>query len=464
MEASTLPNPAKDGFRMPPESAEHEATIMAWPCRAELWEDLMTAAKAEFSAVANAIAEFEPVIMVASSPADAGEARAALSRRVEVVQIPLDDSWTRDNGPIFCLDDQGRRAGVHFCFNAWGGKYAGWDRDEQAGGLLAERYGDLVYQAPLVLEGGSVIVDSAGRLVTTEQCLLHPNRNPGLSRADIESVLRDYLGAAGIVWLGRGLVEDRDTDGHVDLIAAFTDSGSLLLQSRPAGDPNHESMAENRGRAQQAGGVLAEWYGDRVYHAPVVLEGGSVIIDSAGRLVTTEQCLLHPNRNPHLSRADIESTLRNYLGAVEIVWLARGLVEDRDTDGHVDLIAAFTDSGSLLLQARPPGDPNHESMAENRDRARQAGLDVVDFAPLARADVGGQAVAHSYLNLYRCNGAAIIPLAGGVNRDADEQALDLLAKAFPRRQVIGVAGLTLAFGGGGPHCITQQIPARRGKA
>ena len=329
---------------MPPESAEHEATIMAWPCRAELWEDLMTAAKAEFSAVANAIAEFEPVIMVASSPADAGEARAALSRRVEVVQIPLDDSWTRDNGPIFCLDDQGRRAGVHFCFNAWGGKYAGWDRD------------------------------------------------------------------------------------------------------------------------QQAGGVLAEWYGDRVYHAPVVLEGGSVIIDSAGRLVTTEQCLLHPNRNPHLSRADIESTLRNYLGAVEIVWLARGLVEDRDTDGHVDLIAAFTDSGSLLLQARPPGDPNHESMAENRDRARQAGLDVVDFAPLARADVGGQAVAHSYLNLYRCNGAAIIPLAGGVNRDADEQALDLLAKAFPRRQVIGVAGLTLAFGGGGPHCITQQIPVRRPKA
>ena len=344
VEASTLPNPAKDGFRMPPESAEHEATIMAWPCRAELWEDLMTAAKAEFSTVANAIAEFEPVIMVASSPADAGEARAALSRRVEVVQIPLDDSWTRDNGPIFCLDDQGRRAGVHFCFNAWGGKYAGWDRD------------------------------------------------------------------------------------------------------------------------QQAGGVLAEWYGDRVYHAPVVLEGGSVIIDSAGRLVTTEQCLLHPNRNPHLSRADIESTLRNYLGAVEIVWLARGLVEDRDTDGHVDLVAAFTDSGSLLLQCRPPGDPNHESMAENRDRARQAGLDVVDFAPLARADVGGQAVAHSYLNLYQCNGAAIIPLAGGANRDADEQALDLLAKAFPRRQVIGVAGLTLAFGGGGPHCITQQIPARRGKA
>ena len=234
---------------MPPESAQHEATIMAWPCRAELWEDLMTSAKAEYGAVANAIAEFEPVIMVASSSADAAEARAALSGRVEVVEIPLDDSWMRDNGPVFCLDDQGRRAGVHFGFNAWGGKYAGWDRDEQAGGVLAERYGDRVYDAPVVLEGGSVIIDSAGRLVTTEQCLLHPNRNPDLSRADIESVLRDYLGVVEIVWLARGLVEDRDTDGHVDLIAAFTDSGSLLLQARPPGDPNHESMAENRDRA-----------------------------------------------------------------------------------------------------------------------------------------------------------------------------------------------------------------------
>jgi agmatine deiminase len=326
---------------MPPESAEHEATIMAWPCRAGLWEDLMTAAKGEYSAVANAIAEFEPVIMVTASPGDSAEARAALSRRVEVVEIPLDDSWMRDNGPVFCLDDQGGRAGVHFGFNAWGGKYAGWDRDERAGGALAHRYGD------------------------------------------------------------------------------------------------------------------------RAYHAPLVLEGGSVIIDSAGRLVTTEQCLLHPNRNPHLSRADIQSALQDYLGAVEIVWLGRGLVEDRDTDGHVDLVAAFTDSGSLLLQCRPPGDPNHESMADNRDRAQRAGLDVIDFAPLARAEVGGQAVAHSYLNLYLCNRAAIIPLAGGANRDADEQAVDLFARAFPGREVIGVAGLTLAFGGGGPHCITQPIPARK---
>ena len=225
---------------MPAESAAHDLTMMAWPCRKELWGDLMPAAKVEYAGVANAIAEFEPVMMAAASPGDAAEARAALSGRVDIVEIPLDDSWLRDNGPIFGVDREGRRAGVHFGFNAWGGKYAQWDRDEQAGRVLAELYGDAVYRAPLVLEGGSVIIDSAGRVVTTEQCLLHPNRNPTLSRAEIQSALEDYLGATDVIWLGQGLLEDRDTDGHVDLIAAFTDSGSLLLQARPPSDPNHE--------------------------------------------------------------------------------------------------------------------------------------------------------------------------------------------------------------------------------
>jgi agmatine deiminase len=325
---------------MPPESAEHEATIMAWPCRAELWDGLMPAAKAEYVGVAKAIAEFEPVIMVTSSPGDTTEVQMALPGRVEIVEIPLDDSWMRDNGPIFCIDRKGRRTGVHFCFNAWGGKYSGWHRDERSGGVLAERYGDSIFRAPLVLEGGSVIIDSAGRLVTTEQCLLHPNRNPNLSKADIQLALEQYL------------------------------------------------------------------------------------------------------------------------GATDVIWLDQGLVEDRDTDGHVDLVAAFTDSGALLLQDRPPGDPNHNPMAENRQRAAGAGFNVIDFRPLARAEVGGQTITHSYLNLYLCNHAVIVPLAGGANRDTDDEAIHLIGQAFPDREVVGVAGATLAFGGGGPHCITQQIPAR----
>ena len=122
-------------------------------------------------------------LQVAADASDAAEARAALSAAVEVIEVPLDDSWMRDNGPIFALDGSGCRAGIHFGFNAWGGKFEGWERDEAAGGMLATRYGDIVFRAPLVLEGGSFSIDGAGRVVTTEQCLLHPNRNP-------ESVLR----------------------------------------------------------------------------------------------------------------------------------------------------------------------------------------------------------------------------------------------------------------------------------
>ena len=196
------------------------------------------------------------------------------------------------------------------------------------------------------------------------------------------------------------------------------------------------------------------------YQAPLVLEGGSVVVDGAGRLVTTEQCLLHPNRNPDLSKGDIANALRHYLGVREVVWLGRGLREDRDTDGHIDLIALFNDAGSLLLQARPAGDPDHEAMAENRERAIAAGLDVIEFSPLAYGEVDGRPIVHSYLNLYLCKGAAIVPLAGAASPATDDEALDLLAKLLPGRQIVGTPGLTLAFGGGGPHCITQQVPAR----
>ena len=142
------------------------------------------------------------------------------------------------------------------------------------------------------------------------------------------------------------------------------------------------------------------------------------------------------------------------------MWLGRGIHEDRDTDGHVDLIAVFTDAGKLLLQSGPKGSPDHESMAENRRRAVEAGLEVLDFAPLAHGEVSGQIFVHSYLNLYLCNGAAIVPLAGSASPETDDEALDLLADALPGREIIGTPGLTTAFGGGGPHCITQQIPAK----
>jgi len=334
-----MSTPAEQGLTMPPEWAPHERTLMAWPCRRELWGGELAAAKTESAGVANAVAAFEPVTMVARDEADAAEARAACTEAVEVVQLPIDDSWLRDSGPIFVVDDPARptrRVGVHWGFNAWGDKFDGYADDAAIGGLLARRLGEVV-TAPMVLEGGSIVVDGTGTLVTTEQCLLHPNRNPGLDRGQIEQHLRDHLGVQRIVWLGQGLVEDRDTDGHVDLIAAFL--------------------------------------------AP----------------------------------------------------------------------------GRLLLQSTPPGTPDHDNLAENRRIAEAAGLDVVDFPVLAHASVGGEDVVASYLNLYMGDRFVVVPLAG--RPDPDEEALARLREAFAGKEVIGVPGVTHAFGGGGPHCITQQVPA-----
>jgi agmatine deiminase len=189
-----------------------------------------------------------------------------------------------------------------------------------------------------------------------------------------------------------------------------------------------------------------------------VLEGGAIAVDGEGTLLTTEECLLNPNRNPGMSREEIEAGLRDHLGVETIVWLGQGLVEDRDTDGHVDMIAAFTRPGEVLLQTPEPGAPSHERMADNRTRLIAAGLDVVDFPILASVEVGGEAVAVSHLNLYLCNGGAIVPLAGV---DTDAEAFERIAAAYSDREVVGVPGRVIAYGGGGPHCITQQVPAAR---
>jgi agmatine deiminase len=327
--------PAGTTLRHPPEWTPHERTLMAWPCRRELWGATLEAAAAEYAAVANAIAAFEPVTMVCADAADAAHARAALTAAAEVVQLPLDDSWLRDCGPIYVFAN-GVRTAVHFRFNAWGEKFHPYDRDAAVGARVAERLGDPVRRCEMVLEGGSIAVAGEGTLVTTEQCLLHPNRNPGLDRAGIEQRLREALGAERVVWLPHGLLEDRDTDGHVDLIA-------------------------------------------------VPLEGSR-----------------------------------------------------------------------LLLLSRPPGDPNHERLLENRERALGAGLEVIDFPPLARVEVAGEPTTCSYLNLYLVNGAAIVPTAGVAD---DEEALARLRRALSGREVVAVPAATIAYGGGGPHCITQQVPA-----
>jgi agmatine deiminase len=330
----------ENAWRMPAEWARHERTLIAWPARRDTWRDTSIEAAREVHAqVVAAVAAFEPVLLVAD-PADADDARRRVpAKDVEVVALPIDDSWLRDNGPLIATAPDGSRVGVDFAFNAWGEAFRPYDRDAALAASLLDVLGIPRRRVGMVLEGGSIAVDGAGLLVSTEQCLLNPNRNPELSREQIEASLRAELGAERVVWLGSGLVEDHDTDGHVDNVCAFLEPGRVLLQTVP---------------------------------------------DAA--------------------------------------------------------------------------DPDYAAARENADRLRAAGIEVVEFDLLPRSTrTEGTTIAIPYTNFYLCNDAAIVPLAQ-LDPDMDAEALGRLGELLPGRQVVGVPGRVLALGGGGVHCITQQVP------
>jgi agmatine deiminase len=333
-DANATSTPRQDGFRMPAEWGRHSATLMAWPKRADLWGDLFESAERDYAVVANAIADFEPLVMV-TDPVAAGSARKQLSDAIEILPVPIDDSWMRDSGPIFVTDGIGNVALVHFGFNGWGEKYVPYDLDAAVPAAIARHLGMRRYIAPIVLEGGSFFVDGEGTLLTTEQCLLHPNRNPGWSRTRLEVVLGEFLGVDIVIWLGRGHPLDRDTDGHVDGIAQYVGPGRILLDA--PGDPqdgNHAAGRDNRDRLRAAR-------------------------DAAGRPI-----------------------------------------------------------------------------------------DVIAFD-------AGTPSATAYLNHYLVNGGLIVPADGEPN---DERALQQLHEVYPDRELVTVPGRVLLEGGGGPHCITQQVP------
>jgi agmatine deiminase len=203
--------------------------------------------------------------------------------------------------------------------------------------------------------------------------------------------------------------------------------------------------------------VLEHLGEERIDARSFVLEGGSIAVDGAGTLVTTEQCLLHPNRNPQLTREEIEQRLKGHLGVERVVWLGRGLVEDDDTDGHVDNVCAFMEPGRVVLQTvADERDPNYGDARENAERLRAAGLDVVELELLPRVDHDGPPTVVPYTNFYVCNGALIVPVS---DPETDDEALARLQALYPGREAVGVPGTTLALGGGGVHCITQQVPS-----
>jgi agmatine deiminase len=247
--------PAADGFRMPAEFEPHDGCWMAWPERPDNWRLNAGPAQEAFAAVAEAIAVAEPVTMAASD-AEFERCRARLPAAVRVVEASTDDAWLRDTGPTFVTGAGGRRRGVDWRFNAWGGNqgglYASWERDDRLAAKVLEIEGDDRYRAPLVLEGGSIHVDGEGTVLATEECLLNPNRNPELSLAQVERALREYLGAEKVVWLGRGAYAD-ETDGHVDNLACFARPGTVLLTwSDDGSDPQGAISAEALARLEAA--------------------------------------------------------------------------------------------------------------------------------------------------------------------------------------------------------------------
>ncbi|MFG2750792.1 agmatine deiminase family protein [Streptomyces xanthophaeus] len=335
-------------YRMPAEWAEHQGCLMAWPTREDLWGSVLADVKQEYADVARAIAAFEPVTMVAP-PGHGDKARAHCAEGptgptgVTVIELPIDDSWFRDSAPLFVLDGDGNRAGVDFRFNAWGGKHHPFDADDRISALLLEHLGVDRIASGMILEGGAVTVDGEGTLITTEQCLLHPNRNPGMSREEIEAELKARLGVTKVIWLPYGGLLDTETDGHVDGVCAFAAPRTVVVSLPSA--PTHPDYA--RMRANRA-----------------VLEAAT---DAQGRR-----------------------------------------------------------------------------------------LEIIDVPQTASADVADGEIEVSYLNYYVANGGVVVPVAG---LHQDEDALAVIASAYPGRKVVGVRALAIAFGGGGVHCITQQIPA-----
>lgn len=247
--------PADLGYRMPAEWEPHAGCWLAWPERPDVWRDGAAPAREAFARIAAAIHEVEPVTVTASA-AGLASARALLPRGVELLEIPTDDAWMRDIGPTVLVDDRDGRCGIDWTFTAWGGPeaalYSPWDRDDAAAAAVLDHLGMPRYRTPFVFEGGAISVDGEGSALVTEQCLLDPHRNPGVTRAAVERVLHDLLAVERVIWLGQG-TEGDETRGHVDDLAAFVAPGVVALTwCEDPDDPQHAVGLDARRRLEAA--------------------------------------------------------------------------------------------------------------------------------------------------------------------------------------------------------------------
>lgn len=247
--------PAGLGYRLPAEWEPHAATWLSWPRNRDSWPGAFQPVPGIWAELVGALCEYEPVNILAGGEAvreEAGRLVGHLSG-VTIHDIPTNDAWMRDHGPLFLVGPRGARPSlVHWGYNAWGGKYPPFDLDQQVPRRIAEMLGYRRFEPGIVLEGGAIDVNGHGTLLTTEQCLLNRNRNPDLARADIERYLADYCGVRNVIWLGGG-IEGDDTDGHIDELARFVAPRVVVAAVEPdVTDPNHAPLADNLGRLRAA--------------------------------------------------------------------------------------------------------------------------------------------------------------------------------------------------------------------
>ena len=348
---------------MPGEFEPHSGCWMLWPERTSNWRLGAKPAQEAFTAVATAIATGEPVT-VGVSRAQYLHARALLPDAIRVVELSSDDAWMRDVGPTFVVNGRGQMRGVDWIFNAWGGLNGGlyfpWDQDDLVARKVLEMEGCDRYRAPLILEGGSIHVDGEGTLITTEECLTDPNRNPHLDKGQIEILLHEYLGITSVIWLGKGVIDD-ETDGHVDNLCCFVRPGEVILT----------------------------WTDDK--------------------------------RDPQY-KVSLDAYQR--------------LSEARDAQGRKLKIHKLHQPGPLY-----------------RTAAEAGGIDSGEGLGKRPA---GERLAASYVNFYLGNSVLVMPL---MDPKRDRYAAKQLQQLFPDRRLIGVQSREILLGGGNIHCITQQVPA-----
>jgi agmatine deiminase len=346
--------PSELGFRMPAEWHPHHATWLTWPKDPETWPDRVTQVEEIYLQMIAALTPHEIVNLLVDDDETEqkvrGRCNEAAASRIHCHHIQTVDSWIRDYGPNFLIHADGERAFNDWIFNAWGNKYEVLKKDDTVPQRLEPFLKMKRFSPGIVMEGGSIEVNGARCVLTTEQCLLNPNRNPDLSREEIEQYLKDYLGVTKVLWLGEGIVGD-DTDGHIDDIARFAAPDVIVcaVEEDPA-DANYEILQDNLKRLRS-------------------------MTDATGK-------------------------------PFEIVTLPM------------------------------PGTVGGSS-TETRDLER---------------------LPASYANFYIANSVVLAPIFGHAN---DERAVDALQRLFPTRQVVPINCEPLVWGMGTIHCVTQQQPQIR---